>query len=96
LIDLPATAEQLEALARGLLAGASLSEAQWTGGNGVFTRSQFSQLRAELIKRGLAAWNNSHTTARGAALTPAGRAIMRTFAGESVRPHPTPPYREAD
>jgi hypothetical protein len=87
LIDLPATAEQLEKLARGLLAGASLSEAQWSGGNnGIFTRSQFSQLRAELIKRKLAAWNNSRTPARGAALTPAGRAIMRRFAGETVRP----------
>lgn len=80
LIDLPASREQLEGLARGLLSGASLSEAQWSGGNGLFSRSEFSQLRAELIKRGLARWNNPNTPARGAALTPSGRAIMQKFA----------------
>jgi hypothetical protein len=96
LIDLPATVEQLTALADGLLTGASLSESTWTGAHGPFTRAEFSQLRAEMIKRKLAAWNNPGTPARGAALTPSGRAVMRTFASESVRASTTPPRRQGD
>ncbi len=87
-IDLPARYDQLEILARGLLDGATLSEAQWSGGQGVFTRAEFSQLRAELIRRGLARWNNPNTPARGAALTPAGRAVMRQFSMMAESPPP--------
>lgn len=86
LIDLPSDSERLETLARGLLSGLPLSESQWTGGRGIFTRSEFSALRGELMRRGLVAWNNPHTPARGASLTASGRAIMRRFAGETVRP----------
>lgn len=93
IIDLPSDSERLEKLARGLLAGLPLSESQWTGGRGIFTRSEFSALRGELIRRGLVQWNNSHTTARGAALTASGRAIMRRFAGETVRSSPPPAPR---
>lgn len=92
LIDLPASAEQLAALASGLLTGASLSESTWAGGRGLFTRAEFSQLRAELLRRGLARWNSPGTPARGAALTPAGRAVMREFAMlTDGQPSPTPP-----
>jgi hypothetical protein len=90
LIDLPTDRERLELLARGLLAGLPFSEAQWSGGQGIFTRSEFSQLRAELIKRGLASWNNPHTNARGAQLTPSGRAIMRRLGGAPAAPYPLP------
>lgn len=96
LIDLPTDSERLAALARGLLAGQSFSESAWTGGRGLFTRSEFSQLRNEMIKRGLAAWNNSHTTARGVTLTPAGRGVMRRFASESARLSPYPLPRDGD
>lgn len=90
LIDLPATPEQLAALGRGLLDGLPLSEAQWTGGGGLFTRSEFAALRGELIRRGLARWNSPETPARGAALTPAGRAVMRQFAMLTDSPPPLP------
>lgn len=90
LIDLPASAEQLAALARGLLDGLPFSEAQWSGGGGLFTRSEFAALRGELIRRGLARWNSPGTPARGAALTPAGRAVMRQFAMLSDSPPPLP------
>ncbi len=76
-IDLPASRSQLRQLASGVLAGSPMSEASWVGGRGIFSRSQFSQLRDELIKRGLLRWNNSHTTARGAALTAQGKAVFR-------------------
>jgi hypothetical protein len=88
-IDLPASQEQLIRLAEGLLNGATLSEAAWTGAGNIFTRAEFAQLRNELIRRGLAAWNNPKTPARGATLTPGGQAAMRYFASLSASPSPT-------
>ncbi len=83
LIDLPATPEQLVTLAQSVLSGGSLSEASWTGSGAPFTRAEFAALRNELIRRGLATWNNPHTPARGFALTAPGRAVMRRFASMS-------------
>lgn len=80
LIDLPASVDQLTALAKGLLTGATLAESQWTGAGGLFTRAQFAALRSALIRRGLAAWNSPGTPARGVMLTAPGRAAMRHFA----------------
>lgn len=80
LLELPATAEQLTALGRGVLGGASLAENTWTGSGGQFTRAEFGRLRNELIRRGLAGWNSPGTPARGWTLTPAGRAAFRYFA----------------
>lgn len=88
-IDLPATTDQLITLAQSVLAGGSLSEAAWTGSNGLFTRAEFANLRNELIKRGLAAWNNPHTPARGVTLTRGGLAAMRTFAAMGAGDSPT-------
>jgi len=86
LIDLPATVEQLAALGSGLLSGATLSEAQWTGAGALFTRAQFAELRSALIGRGLAAWNNPSTPARGVTLTRPGLAAMRHFASMVASP----------
>lgn len=96
-IDLPASVEQLGALAGGLLSGATFAESTWTGTGQPFTRAEFASLRAELIKRGLAAWASPGTPARGVGLTAAGRAVMRQFASMSeAGPRgvsPTPPRR---
>lgn len=88
-VELPASQEQIVSLAVGLLNGATLSEAAWSGAGNIFTRAEFSQLRNELIKRGLAAWNNPRTPARGATLTPGGQAAMRYFASLSASNPPT-------
>jgi len=80
LLELPATVNQLCALGRGVLGGASLAENTWTGSGGQFTRAEFGRLRNELIRRGLAGWNSPGTPARGWTLTPAGRAAFRYFA----------------
>ena len=88
LIDLPVREDQIITLAQGVLSGGSLSEASWTGTGAPFTRAEFAALRNELIRRGLATWNNPHTPARGFALTAPGRAVMRRFAAMS--PTPTP------
>jgi len=79
-IDLPASPDQLIRLATGLLEGATLSEAAWTGAGNIFTRAEFAALRSELIRRGLACWNNPTTPARGVTLTRGGQAAMRQFA----------------
>jgi hypothetical protein len=86
LIDLPANSHQLVQLARGVLEGQTLSESAWTGSGQPFTRAEFSNLRGELIRRGLATWNNPRTPARGVQLTRGGMAAMRTFASMSHYP----------
>ncbi len=80
-IDLPASQEQLAELAAGVLSGSSFSEASWTPG--LFSRSQFSKLRDELIRRRLVTWNSPNTPARGVALTSQGKAVFRYFASLS-------------
>jgi len=87
-IDLPASVDQLTTLARGVLQGQTLSESAWTGGGQPFTRAEFASLRGELIRRGLASWNNPKTPARGVSLTRGGLAAMRTFASLTDRPTP--------
>lgn len=89
LIDLPGSTDQLTALAAGLLNGATLAESTWTGTGKTFTRAEFAGLRAELIRRGLAAWNSPGTPARGVGLTVAGRAVMRQFASMAGGQPPT-------
>jgi hypothetical protein len=76
-LDLPVSIDQVRSLADGLMNGATFSEAQWTGSGRPFTRGEFSALRAELIRRGLAAWNSPGTPARGVVLTKPGKAMMR-------------------
>jgi hypothetical protein len=78
-IDLPASQTQLKNMAAGLLNNTALAVSAWTGSNGLFTRPEFENLRDELIRRGLARWNGSSRN-QGAALTAAGRAVMRKLA----------------
>jgi hypothetical protein len=79
-INLPGTPEQLGALAGGLLNGKGTSESEWAGARHPFSRSEFGAIRAELLKRGLAAWINPDHHAQGWELTAAGRAVMRRIA----------------
>jgi hypothetical protein len=88
-IDLPGNRGQLVKLAEGLLAGKGTGEAQWTGSDNPFSRSEFSAIRATLIERGLATWINPSHHAQGWELTAAGRAVMRRIAQVSAD-RPTP------
>ena len=81
-IDLPYP-EKLPLLAGGLLEGRQFSLTAWTGKGQLFSRSEFETLRAELLKRGLATWNNPAAPAQGITLTGAGRAIFRRLADQS-------------
>lgn len=79
-IDLPITQEQLARLAVGLLNGRPMSEASWTGGGNLFSRSEFARLRDTMLERGMLVWNSPNAKARGVSLTHAGMACMRYFA----------------
>lgn len=90
-IELPARPEQLRMLADGLQGGRAFSQSVWTGNSGIFTRSEFEALRAELLRRGLAKWRKEGAPGQGIELTPPGRAVMRRFASETKRLSPPPP-----
>lgn len=79
-IDLPSP-EKLPLLASGLLNGRQFSLTTWTGKGQLFSRAEFETLRAELLRRGLAMWNNPDAPAQGITLTGPGRAIFRRLAG---------------
>ena len=85
-VDLPAEPDQLIALGSGIAEGLSFTEAQWTGARGVFSRSQFVQLRGEMLRRGLLMWNSQNDNARGVRVTSKGQALMRHFASMSQSP----------
>lgn len=76
-IELPASEEQLVRLAEGLLRGTPLSESAWCGAGRVFTKSEFHQLRDEMLKRQLVAWKNEQFPAQGLVLTVAGRHVFQ-------------------
>ena len=82
-IDLP-SADKLPALASGLLQGRQFSQAVWTGGGQLFSRGEFEALRAELLRRGLAAYRNPQAPAQGLVLTAAGRAIFKRLANKPL------------
>ena len=79
-LDLPGKPQALATLARGVLNGRSFAEDTWSGRGGLFSRSEFRQLRDTLIERGLAVWRNPNAKAQGVELTAAGRAVFRRLA----------------
>jgi hypothetical protein len=87
-LSLPGGRERLIILAKGLTSGKPLTIRTWTGNNGVYSGSEFEQLRAELISRGFARWQSEHDHRAGATLTGKGAAVMR---GLSLTSSPPPP-----
>ena len=87
-IDLPSP-EKLPQLAEGLVNGRTFSQAVWTGGAGIFTRSEFEALRSALLARGLAVYRNPQAPAQGIVLTAAGRAVMRKLLQDESNRQPT-------
>jgi len=80
--DLPATADQVSQLARGLLAGRSFSEGEWCGQGQPFTRPEYRALRSELVERGLVVWRSPGHPQQGTQLTLAGRQVFRRLSEE--------------
>lgn len=85
--NLPASREQLERLARGILAGVPFSENSWTGAGQPFSRAAFRALRTEFLARGMVTQASDKSRQLGYQFTPAGRAVLRYFAsGEQAQP----------
>jgi hypothetical protein len=78
--ELPVTFEEARKLAQGLLAGIPFSEAGWIGDEGIFSRSQFVQIRGEFVKRGWARWRNDKYPPQGVELLPDGWDICKQLA----------------
>lgn len=80
--NLPASEEQLEQLAYGLLRlNRPLTFREWTGKGKPFSDNEFEALRSEMIKRGLVT-NSGAEARRGLVLTETGRATMEKFLEE--------------
>lgn len=87
-LSLPAEPEQLKQLGQALTAGETFSVHRWTGPGGLFSRSQFDQLKAELVNRGMLRMAGQAAN-QGFTLTSKGKAVMRGFASMSVANSPT-------
>ena len=72
---------KLAELAGGILTGRPFSESEWSGGGRPFTRAEFRELRAELLKRGLLLPAGDEAR-QGFRFSPAGRAVLRHFADQ--------------
>lgn len=78
--ELPATREQIAALAVGVLKdGATFSERYWTGAGRPFSVDGWRALRSELLRRGLLALASAKDPRQGYVLTVAGRHVLEGF-----------------
>lgn len=78
--DLPASRDQLEALAHGVLQlGMSLSERNWAGAGKPFSIDRYRSLRLELERRGVIVLASGKDARLGYTMTRAGRAVFRQF-----------------
>ncbi|MBI5933289.1 MAG: hypothetical protein HY867_06240 [Chloroflexi bacterium] len=83
MFDLPATEDQLSALAEGLLKqNRSFSEREWTGAGRPFSVDEFRKLRAEFIRRELVALKSEKDARQGYTLTDDGKAVLEQFLSE--------------
>ena len=76
---LPATPEQLAAIANGWKNGVTFSERNWTPSNKGFSFKEFSDLKAEMLRRGFLQEINPDFPQQGVEFTPGGKALMRWF-----------------
>lgn len=93
-IDLPASPQQLEAFAHGVLSGAPLSEKFWTGSGRPFSSPQYRSLMTVMMARGLVEYVNEKDRRQGRQLTRAGRAVMKHYAVPSPTPLEEEPENE--
>lgn len=85
-LDLPIDETNLQAFAKGILAGKSFSERTWAGDGKPFSQNDFAALRDKLIDTGYARWKGGERR-MGTELTAKGRAM---FAGLADSPTPPP------
>lgn len=78
-IELPATDEQMSALADGLAHGKPLTEREWAGKGKPFSSRGFRELHVVMVKRGLLQPKSDKDLRRGYDLTEAGRALFADY-----------------
>lgn len=92
--DFPISPERLSALARDVLNGVPLSEAELVTHRKLISGPKFRALQDLLIERGFAAWKNADNHRLGIGLTYGGQALFRQLS--NVVPNaPTPPPQGA-
>jgi len=74
---LPADHRHIRALAEAALNGKPLTERHWTGSGKPFTKREFREIRAELIRAGILRWRNQNAPAQGVIVTEAGREALQ-------------------
>jgi len=85
MFDLPATPEQMEMLAYGLLRqNIPFTFREWSGKGKPFSDNEFENLRSEMIKRGLVAASGAEAR-RGLVLTVIGRRVIADFLPERAQ-----------
>lgn len=85
--SLPASREQLQTLAEGLLQnGRPFTHREWSGPGAPFSDGEFRNLRAEMIRRGLAEPASDRDARKGFVLTDVGKKVMEAV----LSPSPTP------
>lgn len=85
-LDLPGGAVELQQLASGVLNGRTFAEAEWTGAGALYSKSEFRELRGQLLERGLLCWRNDRAPSQGVELTRVGQAVFSRIA-EQTRTH---------
>ena len=76
-------ADRIPLLAQGLLSGVPFSDRRWAGDGRLFTDGELTQVRMELLGRGLIELKVPTAPKQGYVLTRAGRAVMRHFAKQT-------------
>lgn len=79
-LNLPCEPAQLRQLASGVVEGVPLAEGVWCGSGKPFSRSQFHQLRTELVRRGWCSWRNVNAPAQGLQVSHVGRRVFSFLA----------------
>lgn len=80
-LDVPGGGDALRQLAAGIVSGRTLSEAEWCGSSGPYSRSDFRQLRGVMIERGLMRWRHPGAPSQGVELTDVGLQVFEGIAG---------------
>jgi len=77
--DLATDPDTFRRWAEAVSKGRSLAQSGWTGAGGQFSRAEYDQLLAAMIRAGVARWKNERAHAQGCELTPMGRATLRRY-----------------
>ena len=68
-----------------------ITESEWTGASGLFSKSQFVQLRSALINRGVLRWKNPDYKQQGIEITKPGRSFFKDVSEFMVLEPTAPP-----